>query len=656
MVRSTLRALAAWSLVAAAGSVAAGAITEAEVAKQPWMAGPTVSMLTLSPDGTHVAGIGHMRSNTAAFIREIDGGNVRIVAKPEVDARYVFGQIPVSVHWVANDLLAVNYNNKQSVSLDLSGKQVAKLGEQFIRRMPETGLQGDFVLVYRDIEDREFDVVNARTGERRQYRLSLPGRPDAWAFDASGALRAVTMLEQGRWGSKLRYTNWYRANEQSEWQLLQEWPVTSNDRWVPLRVLTEADSLAVVSRHQRDTYAVFRYDVKTRQHVELMVGHEKEDILFVEGLGSTVEKVVTAGLRMKTHWFDPRWGAIQAGVDTALPGRHNILHGDKNGRVLVWSAGDVDPGRWLILDTRTAAMREIEVSVPAVKPDAMWPMESINYVARDGKTIPAYLTRPAGTTSEPAPTVVLIHGGPQVRDRWGWDGEVQMLASAGYVVFQPQFRGSSGFGRAFEEAGYRQWGRAMQDDITDGVKHLIERKITDSARVCIYGASYGGYAALWGTINTPQLYRCGISFAGVSDLSEQLSSTWRDDSTPASRAINQVRIGDPKLDSDMLDEVSPLKHADRVGAPLLIAHGEQDLRVLPSQSRDMVRALQAAGRPVEWMLFEDEGHGLFWKRSAVRFNAAVLRFLDRHIGDRPAMTAPDVAGQVAEAQRPNQRP
>jgi dipeptidyl aminopeptidase/acylaminoacyl peptidase len=260
-------------------------------------------------------------------------------------------------------------------------------------------------------------------------------------------------------------------------------------------------------------------------------------------------------------------------------------------------------------------------------------MKTIRYTARDGLMVNAYLTHPDRPAKDPAPMVVLIHGGPQVRDRWQWNDEVQVLASQGYVVFQPQFRGSSGFGRRFEEAGYRQWGRTMQDDITDGVMHLIEQKIADPARICIYGGSYGGYAALWGVIKTPDLYKCGASFAGVSDLSTMLAGSIFDDSTAVSREISRLRVGDPKEMKPQLDEVSPLIHADKVRVPLFIAHGEQDTRVLASQSKDMVKALQQLSKSVEWMPLEGVGHGFFWVRDEVRYQRALLAFLKRHIGE-----------------------
>jgi dipeptidyl aminopeptidase/acylaminoacyl peptidase len=369
-----------------------------------------------------------------------------------------------------------------------------------------------------------------------------------------------------------------------------------------------------------------------------MAGHPSEDILDMRGLDqASFDYVSTAGIKTQITWFDPRWAGLQDAVDAALPGRINVMQGDKDGRVLIMSYADVDPGHWYVLDTRTSQLREVGEARPRIDPGRMRPMETISYAARDGMTIHGYLTRPARAADTGAPPlVVLIHGGPRARDRWVWNEEVQLLASRGYAVFQPQFRGSSGFGRRYEEAGYRQWGRAMQDDITDGVQHLIALELADPQRICIYGASYGGYAAMWGVIKTPQLYKCGISFAGVSDLGEMLSHSILDDSNAVARELRRAHVGDPAQSRQALEDVSPLKRAAEVRVPLLIAHGEQDTRVLPSQSKAMVKALKALGKPVEWLPFEREGHGFFWVDNHARYLKAVLDFLERHIGERPA--------------------
>lgn len=282
----------------------------------------------------------------------------------------------------------------------------------------------------------------------------MPGKPVAWAVDAAGSLRALTMVDPARWGGQEKIGNCYRAGEQDAWQLLEAWPESSNEYWWALRALPEPNTLSIMSRDGRDTDAVFRYDTVKRQQVELMAGHPLEDNTSVSGQDSPVfERVMTDGIKPRISWSDPRWASLQAAVGAANPGRMNPLEGDKQGRVLVVSLGDVDPGRWFIFDTKTSRMEEIAEAMPGFQPAAMRQKETLRYVARDGLSLPAWLTRPANASTAPAPAVVLAHGGPHVRDRWFWNRKVQMLAHAGYVDFQPQFSGSTGFGRKFKEAG-----------------------------------------------------------------------------------------------------------------------------------------------------------------------------------------------------------
>lgn len=230
---------------------------------------------------------------------------------------------------------------------------------------------------------------------------------------------------------------------------------------------------------------------------------------------------------------------------------------------------------------------------------------------------------------------MLIHGGPLARDHWGWDADVQLLANRGYMVFQPQFRGSSGFGRKFEEAGFGEWGRAMQDDITDGVRHLVAQGLADPKRICIVGASYGGYAALWGLVKTPELYRCGISFAGVTDIGH-LFSDWTDFRfDKATQQIMKRHIGDKSKSAQLFDPVSPLKHAARIQAPVLLMHGKEDERVPVAHGRRMRDALEANGKDVTWLAFDEEGHGLYYQHSQIAYWQAMLDFLGKHLPVAP---------------------
>ena len=340
---------------------------------------------------------------------------------------------------------------------------------------------------------------------------------------------------------------------------------------------------------------------------------------------------MTDGLKRVTTWFDPRYARLQASLDASLPDHVNLIQPNESGRVLVYSYSDKDPGRWYLVDTKAMSMKLVGQRMPSIDPDRMQPMRTLHYPSFDGLSIPAYLTLP-GKPSGPAPTVVLIHGGPQARDRWAFDVEAQILAAHGYAVFQPQFRGSSGFGKKFEEAGYGQWGQAMQEDINAGVRYLVEQKIADPQRLCIVGGSYGGYAALWALAKDPQLFKCGVSLAGVSDLRRMLHDDSDMSQNAIVREIVRHRLGDAGEMKATFDSVSPLKHADRIVAPLLLVHGDLDRRVPVSHGKQMHDAMTALGKDVEWIEFPDEGHGLSRPANMRIYYASVFRLLERTIG------------------------
>lgn len=503
-------------------------------------------------------------------------------------------------------------------------------------------------LVYTDIEDGDIALSNARTGELK--RFSYPrGKPLRWAFDKYGILRAVSLMNSAFWKDVTTVSNWYRASATDEWEKLAEFSI-KDDYWVPVYVQDAPGKLAIRSRIGRDTYALFEYDVKTHTIGEMMVGHPTLDIVLADGIDEqTVDRVVTHGMQLQQTWFDPAWARLQAAIDKALPGKINQLSGDPTKRVLIYSSSDIDPGSWYLLTIDKMSLQQIALRQPLIDPAAMHRKEIIEYPAADGLKIPAYLTRPANSTSL-QPAVILIHGGPIARDSWDWDAEVQLLASRGYVVLQPQFRGSSGFGRKFEAAGFGQWGMAMQDDVTAGVQYLVREGIADPKRICIYGASYGGYAAMWGLVKTPELYRCGISFAGVSDIEYM----WKDRSDSASnkvaREMMASRIGDVRIQQSQFAEVSPLRHVDKIQAPVLLMHGEKDERVPIAHGKKMKAALEAQGKQVEWHTFEEEGHGISYIRNKVDYYETLLNFLHKHIGGLPAVIEgqPDTAQHEAQ--------
>jgi dipeptidyl aminopeptidase/acylaminoacyl peptidase len=536
---------------------------------------------------------------------------------------------PRRVTWASNDLLALDYGSL-AISVNRQGKIIAELGREVIRRAELGESDSSWVLVYTDADRNEIALVNAKNGEKKVLPHP-PGELRKAAFDRHGEMRAVTLLNTDAERGVSTYSNWYLPAPGKSWQKLEEFGV-NEERWLPAYVPDKPNTLAVYSRAGRDTYAYFAYDTERRVIGEMLAGHPTEDILSVKGAEqASYEQVITGGMRTDYIWLNGAWAGVQQSVDAVLPGRANLLSGNPHGKVLVYSYSDTEPGEWHLLDRKKGTMRRLVQSHPATAGAGMRPMEIMRYAADDGLNIPAFLTRPADGAKN-TPLVVLIHGGPWVRDYWGWDPEVQLLASQGYTVFQPQFRGSTGFGKYFEQAGYGQWGLAMQDDITAGVRHLIARGIADPKKICIVGGSYGGYAALWGLVKTPELYQCGVSFAGVADIEFMFNDNSDRAGSKVSREILMTRIGAVGADPQRFDQVSPLKHADRIRAPVLLMHGEDDQRVPISHGLKMKAALESRGKHVEWLSFAGEGHGLRYLQTTTQYYQTMLTFLDKYIG------------------------
>jgi dipeptidyl aminopeptidase/acylaminoacyl peptidase len=297
-----------------------------------------------------------------------------------------------------------------------------------------------------------------------------------------------------------------------------------------------------------------------------------------------------------------------------------------------WS--DTDPGSVYIYNTQNGKLTFQYQPRPNLPKRYLSPMTSIQYPSSDGLQIQAYLTMPKGMGDKNLPLVVVPHGGPWARDRWGFDGFAQFLANRGYAVLMPNFRGSTGFGKKFLNAGNRQWGELMQDDITWGVKYLIEQGTVDKERVAIFGGSYGGYATLAGLAFTPEVYAAGVSFVGPSNLNTLLNSIppyWE-----AMRKQLYARMADPSTPEgrEWLTKASPLSAADKIAAPLMVVQGQNDPRVLKAESDQIVVALRDRGFPVEYLNAPDEGHGFARPVNNMAFVAAMEKFLATHIGGR----------------------
>lgn len=373
----------------------------------------------------------------------------------------------------------------------------------------------------------------------------------------------------------------------------------------------------------------------------------KEDLVVAPGYdfdGTLVTGNKILGVRLLTDaesnvWFDPAMQGIQKAVDKALPSTVNLLTvPPRPGSpwVMVESYSDLQPSRFLLFNVQTELLLPFGSTFPAIQGKHMAQQESFRYTARDGLEIPALLTLPADVAPKNLPMVVLVHGGPWVRgSSWRWQPQSQFLASRGYAVLEVEFRGSTGFGLKHFSAGLKQWGLAMQNDIADGARWAIAKGYADPKRICIAGASYGGYAALMGLVNDPELYRCGFEWLGVTDIELMYTGTWFSKSDVSSGYLRYgmpVMIGDRVKDAEQLKATSPIKQAARIHQPLLLAYGGEDRRVPIYHGKKFYSAVTRTNQQVEWIEYSGEGHGWSLPRNRIDFWGRVEKFLDKHIG------------------------
>jgi acetyl esterase/lipase len=341
-------------------------------------------------------------------------------------------------------------------------------------------------------------------------------------------------------------------------------------------------------------------------------------------------------------WFDEKYQALQKQIEASLPLKNvsvRIWSSDKAEKNFVVAVGsDRMPDSYFRVDLEKKALVLIKSSSPWIDPQRMRPMSVINYKSRDGFLLEGYLTLPEGSSKEhPSALIVLPHGGPWVRDSWHYDAEVQFLASRGYAVFQPNYRGSINYGWEFPESDIWDF-RKMHNDVTDGTKALIKSGLVDRNRIAIMGGSFGGYLALCGATYEPNLYRCAITIAGVFDWEKMMNEVKNDENRRTSYGTFLRRLGDPKKNQDHFDEISPLRHVDQVKIPVFVTHGKDDWIAPASQSKQLVSELEKYHVPHEKLFVGGEGHGFAYCKNRVIVYTAIEAFLAKNLAPLPATT------------------
>jgi len=484
-------------------------------------------------------------------------------------------------------------------------------------------------------ELRHVNLLKLNTVTGVSQAVPRPARVTDWTLDQKGEPRIARSSE------KDITTVHYLDPATSAWRVLTSYPryQGGKDAYAPLGFGSDG-RLYVTSNNGKDLASVYTVNLASgalsAEPVVTAPGYDVEASLVRSG-----EKLL--GMRVRTDadgivWFDPALQEAQKKLDAALPGTVNLMSFASAGQAdwaLVKAYSDQRPPSWYLFNLKSGELDKVGDAYPGIDPKGMGRQDMVRYKARDGRDIPALLTRPAGGAKN-APMVVLVHGGPYLRGTaWGWDPDTQFLASRGYAVLEPEFRGSTGYGMDHFKAGWKQWGLAMQDDIADGTRWAIAQGIADPKRICIAGASYGGYATLMGLVNDPDLYQCGVDWVGVTDINLMYDGHWSflSDLPEAWKQYGMPElIGDQVKDAAQLKATSPIVQAARIKAPLLLAYGGVDRRVPLYHGRKFLDAVKPHNKQVEWIEYADEGHGWRLPANRVDFWSRVEKFLDQHIG------------------------
>jgi len=586
---------------------------------------------TLSPNGEYLAYLAPYKNRMNIHVQKI--GSDKTLRLTGVEDRDLAGYF-----WATNDriLYVRDFDGDENFhvfGVDINGGNDKDL----------TPFEGVLAQIIDDLEDDDEHIIVGLNKRNPQifdpYRLNIntgeldmiaqnPGNITGWMTDHDGKLR-VAISTDGVNGSIL-----YRPTENDEFKVV----LTTNFRETvsPLFFTFDNQHLYASSNLNRDKSAIVKFDISNGKELEVLYENDEVD---VSGLTySRKRKVLTfihyVDWKRQYKFLDKERETLQNRLEDEIGKQYEVVvvsSSKAEDKFLVRSYSDRSLGAFYFYDKNTDILEKITEVSPWLNENDLAKMKPITYTSRDGLTINGYLTLPKDVPHENLPVVVNPHGGPWARDTWTFKPDVQFLANRGYAVLQMNFRGSTGYGRKFWESSFNEWGLKMQDDITDGVHWIVNQGIADPNRIAIYGGSYGGYATLAGVTFTPDLYACAVDFVGVSNLFTFMGTIppyWK----PYLKMLKEM-VGDPDnaQDHERLTATSPVFHVDKIKAPLLIAQGAKDPRVVQAESDQMVEALRSRGIDVEYILKENEGHGFHNEENRFEFYAAMERFLAKHL-------------------------
>jgi len=620
-------------LIISAGCKKKGPMTPAkQYAVEDFFKNPEKSSFQLSPDGRYYAYMAPYMRRMNIFVQEI--GKDSATRLTSDTARDISG-----FFWGNNNRILYlkdtgGDENFKLFGVNIDGSNLKgltdfdKVRTEVIDDLPEID---EYVIVGLNKRDPQvFDPyrLNINTGELTMLAEN-PGNIQAWVTDHEGKLRLATAIVDGVNTSIL-----FRETESDPFKTV----LTTNfkESMSPQFFSFDNKNIYASSNLGRDKAAIVEFDPRTGKEIKMLYENKDFD---VDGLFySQARKVLTAARytswKRERHFFDKVFEGMVEKLKKQLGDvDFGFVSNDKaEQKYIVYSFSDKSLGTYYLYDVASDKLDKITDVGPWLDENELASMVPVEYKSRDGLTINGYLTLPKGYTMDNAkdlPVVVNPHGGPWYRDQWGFNPEIQFLANRGYAVFQMNFRGSTGYGRKFWEASFKQWGKNMQNDITDGVNWLIDKGIADKTRIAIYGGSYGGYATLAGVTYTPDLYAAAVDYVGVSNLFTFMNTIppyWK----PMLDMMHEM-VGDPVKDSLLMHEASPVFSVDKIKTPLFIAQGANDPRVNKAESDQVVEALKKRGIEVEYMVKDNEGHGFGNEENRYDFYRSMEKFLGEHL-------------------------
>ncbi len=605
---------------------------------------PQYAGFQLSPNGKELAALAPVNDRMNIAIINLESGAARMITgmtKQDVSG-FTWATDDRLLFFMDKDgsesfgIFAVNADGSkmrtlvEPLSLQIANGQAVVRFTFVLDRLKD---DPEHILVTSNQRRAEFPDVyrmDIMTGRKRMVQRN-PGNVQGWFVGYDSNLIGAGFTDD-------LYNGFMMLNEETgEWEELVRARYDEHS-FSPVGIIGNGDTGYVSSYltpegEKRDKAAIYKYDFKARKMGELVFEHARVDVASASATDKNRDIISVSYMvgKPETVYVDERWASIMGGIDVALPNTINRMTSTDEEETIgvVTAYSSQQPPVYYLYDFEKSGLKFMTESRPWVKPEEMAEIKSIEFKARDGLVLQGYLTLPPGSDGKNLPTVVHPHGGPWARDGWGYNPAIQFLASRGYAVLQVNFRGSTGFGMEHFLASRKQWGQNMQTDVTDALQWAVEQGITDPDRVCIYGASYGGYATMAGLTYSPELYKCGINYVGVTDL--PLLFKTAPDSWAA--GINQMKelVGDPKKEREFLQEWSPSNHADKIRAPVFMAYGLKDPRVNIKHARIMESAMKKNGVEYELMVKKDEGHGYRKQENQYDFYGRMETFLAENL-------------------------